>query len=118
MKWLDNKANGSVDKQCLISLTLGTYVDEIMCDVLEMDACHLLLGRPWKYDKKTIHDGYSNTYTLKHNGKRKELVPLPPHRTVPPKTTKAPIRLINKKARIKEDRREEQTFLLINKKVK
>ena len=68
MKWLDNKANGSVDKQYLISLTLGTYVNEIMCDVLEMDACHLLLGTPWQYDRRTIHDGYTNTYTLRHVG--------------------------------------------------
>lgn len=49
MKWLDNKASGVVDRQCLVNLTLGTYSDEILCDVLEMDACHILLGRPWQY---------------------------------------------------------------------
>ena len=118
IKWLNNKSSEFVRKQCLVNLTSGTYTDKVLCDMLDMDACHILLGRPWQYDRRTIHDSYTNTYTFRHSGKRKELVLLPPHRTVPSKTTKAPIRLINKKARIKEDRREEQTFLLINKKVK
>ena len=117
MKWLDNKASGSVSKQCLVSLTLGTYVDEVMCDVLDMDACHLLLGRPWQYDKKTTHNGYTNTYTLKHNGKKKELIPLPPHRAVPPKPVKAPIHLMTRKECEKEIESREELYLLIMKEI-
>ena len=52
MKWLDNKASGSVSRQCLVRLALGKYTDDSLCDVLEMDACHLLLGRPWQYDRR------------------------------------------------------------------
>ena len=26
------------------------YVHEVVFDVVEMDACHLILGRPWQYD--------------------------------------------------------------------
>ena len=52
MKWLDTKSSGLVNQQCPVTITLGTYEDEILCDVLEMDACHLLLGKPWQYDKK------------------------------------------------------------------
>lgn len=85
MKWLDNKASETVSKQCLVSLTLGSYTDEVMCDVLDMDACHLFLRRPWQYDRQTKHDGYTNTYTLKHEGKKKRLIPLPPHKAIPPK---------------------------------
>lgn len=29
-----------------------------------MDACRLLLGRPWQYDRATIQDGKNNTYKL------------------------------------------------------
>ncbi|XP_057543874.1 uncharacterized protein LOC130823266 [Amaranthus tricolor] len=117
MKWLDNKASGSVSKQCLVSLTLGTYVDEVICDVLDMDACHLLLGRPWQYDKKTTHNGYTNTYTLKHNGKKKELIPLPPHRAVPPKPVKAPIHLMTRRECEKEIESREELYLLIMKEI-
>jgi hypothetical protein len=34
-----------------------------------MDVCHILLGRPWKFDKNVIHDGRKNTYTLDKNGR-------------------------------------------------
>lgn len=29
-----------------------------------MDTCHLLLGRPWQYDRRVSHDGFKNTYSL------------------------------------------------------
>jgi hypothetical protein len=76
LKWLDDKASGSVSKQCLVNFVIGSYKDKVMCDVLDMSACHLLLGRPWQYDRKTTHDGFTNTYTVKHEGKLKDLVPL------------------------------------------
>ncbi|XP_022891902.1 uncharacterized protein LOC111406756 [Olea europaea var. sylvestris] len=33
-----------------------------------MDACHLLLGRPWQYDRKVLHDGFKNTYSFVKDG--------------------------------------------------
>jgi hypothetical protein len=26
------------------------YSDSILCDVVDMNACHLILGRPWQFD--------------------------------------------------------------------
>jgi hypothetical protein len=26
---------------------IGTYKDQVLCDVMPMDVCHVLLGRPW-----------------------------------------------------------------------
>nr|GFB20116.1 putative reverse transcriptase domain, zinc finger, CCHC-type, aspartic peptidase domain protein [Tanacetum cinerariifolium] len=43
-----------------------------------MDACHILLGRPWLYDRRVKHDGYRNTYTFKKNGISITLAPLNP----------------------------------------
>ena len=54
----------------------STYKDEILCDIIPMDVCHILLGRPWNYDKKSIHDGRKNTYSLEKAGKRHTLSPL------------------------------------------
>jgi len=41
-----------------------------------MDAFHILLGRPWQYDRGTIHDGVKNTYSffIKDGEKKKKLV--------------------------------------------
>ncbi|RDX91684.1 hypothetical protein CR513_26293, partial [Mucuna pruriens] len=35
-----------VDGQVLLTFTLANYVDEVMCDVVPMEATHILLGRP------------------------------------------------------------------------
>ena len=50
----------------------------MLCDVLPIDGCHLLLGRPWLFDNHVIYDGHANTYSLKHNGCSLTLTPLPP----------------------------------------
>jgi hypothetical protein len=36
-----------ITKQCLVEIKIGGYKDEILCDVIPMDVCHILLGRPW-----------------------------------------------------------------------
>jgi hypothetical protein len=43
-----------------------------------MQASHILLGRPWQYEGKTIHDGVKNRYTIVKNGKTITLVHLTP----------------------------------------
>jgi hypothetical protein len=65
-----------VIKQCKVEFNIGSYKDEVLCDVIPMDVCHVLLGRPWKYDINVIHDGRKNTYTLENNGCRHMLLPL------------------------------------------
>ena len=35
-----------VNKQVKVTTTLGHYEDTILCDVVPMQACHILLGRP------------------------------------------------------------------------
>ena len=55
---------------------IGTYKDEILCDIMPMDVCHILLGRPWKYDRKEVHDGRKNTYSLEKDGKGHTFSPL------------------------------------------
>jgi hypothetical protein len=36
-----------VTQQCKVEFKIGGYKDEIMCDIIPMDVCHILLGRPW-----------------------------------------------------------------------
>jgi len=30
----------------------GSYKDEVLCDVVPMEVTHVLLGRPWQFDKQ------------------------------------------------------------------
>ena len=41
-----------------------------------MDACHIILGRPWKFEMKVIHDGERNYYKFEKDGIKHTLVPL------------------------------------------
>ena len=50
--------------------SLGSYHDHADCDVVPMQACSLLLGRPWEYDNDALHHGRSNQYTFMHKGKK------------------------------------------------
>ena len=79
LHWLDDDKNVKVSKQVKVCLKMGTYEDEILCDVIPMDACHILLGRPWQFDRDVTHKGRSNEHELKHNGKKIVLKPMPSH---------------------------------------
>ncbi|OMO70131.1 reverse transcriptase [Corchorus capsularis] len=54
------------------------YNDEMLCDVLPMQACHVLLGRPWQYDNKVHHDGETNKYSFMCGKRPITLIPLSP----------------------------------------
>jgi hypothetical protein len=65
-----------VTKPCLVEFKIGGYRNEILCDVIPMDVCHLFLGRPWKYDRNVVHNGRKNTYTLENDGRTHMLLPI------------------------------------------
>jgi hypothetical protein len=67
-----------VNKQVLVAFTIGRYSDEVLCEVVPMHAGHILLGRPWLYDRRVIHDGFTNRYNFAKDGKTFKLAPLTP----------------------------------------
>ncbi|PKU87302.1 RNA-directed DNA polymerase [Dendrobium catenatum] len=74
--WLKKGNEIEVNRQCLVQFSMGKdFQEQVLCDVVPMDACHLLLGRPWQYDRKTIHDGFHNTYSFQDNGRTRILTP-------------------------------------------
>ena len=46
------------------------------CDVVDIDACQLLFGRPWQYDLNAQDMGKENVYRLEKNGVKFTLLPL------------------------------------------
>jgi len=54
-----NQSKGSqVNSRCLVSFSIGkNYHDELWFDVIPMDACPILFGRPWLFDRKVIYRG-------------------------------------------------------------
>ena len=78
LQWLNDCGDIRVTKQVLISFSIGKYKDEVLCDVAPMHAGHLLLGRPWQFDRRVTYDGYKNRYTLVMNKRTIVLTPLKP----------------------------------------
>jgi hypothetical protein len=73
--WLNNSGKAKVSHTVYVHFSIGTY-DYVDCDVVPMQSCSLLLGRPWEFDIDVVHHGRSNKYTLVHNEKITFLLPL------------------------------------------
>jgi len=43
-----------------------------------MEATHILLGRPWQYDKQVLHDGHTNKMSFNFQGHKVILKPINP----------------------------------------
>ena len=78
LQWLNDSGEIRVTKQVLVSFSIGKYKDEVTCDVVPMNAGHILLGRPWQFDRHVTHDGYTNRYSFVLNKRAITLVPLTP----------------------------------------
>ncbi|GKV34681.1 hypothetical protein SLEP1_g43035 [Rubroshorea leprosula] len=78
LQWLNDCGEIKVNKQVLVSFSIERYKDEVLCDVVPMHAGHLLLGRPWQYDRRVTHDGFKNRYSFIMEGKTITLTPLSP----------------------------------------
>jgi hypothetical protein len=76
LEWLKKGNEVIVSRSCLVNFSIGTkYKDNTWCDVVAMDACHLLLGRPWHYDRNAHHDGWKNTYSFLVDNVKLTLLP-------------------------------------------
>lgn len=64
VQWLSDKEEVKVNHIVCVTFSIGKYTNTVDCAVVPMMVCYLLLGRPWKYDHSTIHDGRINHYTF------------------------------------------------------
>ncbi|XP_059291413.1 uncharacterized protein LOC132044895 [Lycium ferocissimum] len=68
-----------VTKQAVIKFSIGRYQDKILCDVVPMQDCHLLLGRPWQFDRDAQHSERSKKYSFVFEGRKYTLAPFTPY---------------------------------------
>jgi len=78
LQWLSKDREIMVNKQVLITFAIGKYKDEVLCDVVPMEATHILLGRPCQYDRQVLHDGLTNKMSFNFQGHKVILKPLSP----------------------------------------
>ncbi|KAH9649250.1 hypothetical protein KPL70_025911 [Citrus sinensis] len=56
LQWLNDCGEVKVNKQVLVSFSIGRYKDEVLCYVIPMHAGHILLGQPWQYDRNSVDE--------------------------------------------------------------
>jgi hypothetical protein len=78
LQWLNDSGEIRVNKQVLIAFRIGKYEDDVLCDVVPMQAGHLLLGRPCQLGRQVKHDGFMNKYSFVLNQRSITHVPLTP----------------------------------------
>jgi len=82
MQWLNDCGALCVTNIVTVSFSIGRYNDQVECDVVPMEACQLLLGRPWLYDRDAQIYGCTNKIVLMYKGERITLLPLSPEEIV------------------------------------
>jgi hypothetical protein len=93
---------------------MGEYRDEILCDVIPMDVCHVLLGRPWQFDRNVVHDERMNTYTLEKDGRTHTLL-LGKDKKVEPEVTSMIFLMSGKELLTELEKNEDPQFFVVRK---
>ena len=89
IQWFNNSGKVKVTRTIRVHFSIATYADYVDCDVVPMQACSLLLGRPWQFDKHSVHHGKKNQYTLVHKDKNITLLPMSPEHILKDDLTRA-----------------------------
>jgi hypothetical protein len=76
VQWLSDNSNVKIQHTVSVTFKIGAYEDTVECDVVPMMVFHVLLGHPWQFDKKAIHNGHANVYTFKEADKTFMLRPM------------------------------------------
>ncbi|KAG7595376.1 Reverse transcriptase domain [Arabidopsis thaliana x Arabidopsis arenosa] len=81
--WVQDGTDVCISHMCLVLFSIGEhYKDKTWCDIAPIVACHLILGRPWEFNRKVIHDGAKNTYSF--IWETHQILLLPTRETPPP----------------------------------
>ena len=74
--WLQGKHALEVREQCLVDFYIGQYKDQVLCDIMDMNSCHMILGRPLQYDYRAMHEFVKNVITILKDVQKHALMPL------------------------------------------
>ena len=79
--WIKKVDDIQMEECCKVPFSIGKCSDEVYCDIVDMDTCNLLFGRPWKFDVDATHSGMKNTYQLVKEGVHYTLLPMETNQT-------------------------------------
>eukprot|EP00253_Pinus_taeda_P005588 PITA_05588 len=114
VSWLQKGHQLLVDEQSEVEFQIGRYKEKIICDIMPMDVCHIVLGRPWQYDRKVTHDGVLNCYKFEKDGVRHTLVPIREEKEAA-EVNEPKVLLMNEKQFMKQVENSEMNYAVVRK---
>ena len=74
--WIKQGPSIKVSGICRVPISIGkSCKNDVVCDVVDMDACHILLGRPWQHDVDAADKGRKNVYIFWWKEKKIAILP-------------------------------------------
>ncbi|XP_026450964.1 uncharacterized protein LOC113351126 [Papaver somniferum] len=65
LHWISKGSEVTISKRCLVNFSIRSlYQDIVWCDVVTIDACHLLLGRPWQFDRDGLLEDFADIFPV------------------------------------------------------
>jgi hypothetical protein len=78
IQWLADCGAMRESNMVTMQFSIGKYHDQVDCNVVPIQACQLLLGRPWLYDRDAQLCGRFNKVVFMYKGERISLLSLTP----------------------------------------
>ena len=75
--WVSKNSQVRVSLTCKVPISIGKhYTEEVICDVLDMDVCHVLFGHPWIFDNDVTYKGRDNVMLFKWDNHKIAMAPI------------------------------------------
>lgn len=69
--WLKKDTKMQVTAHCTFKFSInGKYMDQVTCDVVPLEVCHIVLGSPYLWDRDATYLRRENIWKLVKDGKR------------------------------------------------
>ncbi|XP_028083283.1 uncharacterized protein LOC114284540 [Camellia sinensis] len=107
--WIKKGLAVKITEVCKVPISIGKhYKSDVLCDVVDMDASHVLLGRPWQFDVDITFRGRDNTYAFNWGSHKIAMSPLKQHKVPPKVEAKSFLTITNSKAEFVADAKTSQ----------
>ena len=76
LQWFNDKGGVHVEKRVMFLFYF--WKNMMMRFVVPMATSHIILGKPWMFDRFVVYNGFYNTYSFKKDGRMIKLHPMSP----------------------------------------
>ena len=76
IQWLNSYDRIQVTEIAHIEFSIGFYKGSLDFDIVPLQVCQLLLGKPWISENNVVHNTIANKYSFKYHGRKITLIPM------------------------------------------